>query len=381
MMDTSRIGNWILKLTAILATSLSPLCAQEGWQTSDTAGLLNSWSGVAYGGGVFIAVNGWGKIARSTDGGQTFTEVLDAGWAIEDVEYGSNGSTMAFWATGRSGSGDFLYESTDGGQTWNDRAGEFPFPFSDGGADISLDVDGNLIYTKLRGNNNIGDAFLYQGTYYAYGSGPESSVLTSTNGTDFTTAVADSGLWLLGGIELDGNALVYGVTFETPGDFSTRRGVVFEPTTNPSAPGNPTIIETSNNTYISDIDQDPATPTTLYATGGYALLTSFDSGASWTADAVADGTVLFDMSEMAIGDSGRVAVGAQGIYYLGGGNDSPTEWGGYPIVDGYVDTIGWTGLLYAEFAPWIYFVSLDNWAFIPEPGTEDAGGWVFIPSP
>lgn len=361
----------------LMLFSLAAVWAQEAWQASDTFGLLNSWNSVAYGDGVYIAVNGFGRIARSTDGGQSFTEVLNTGWILEDVEYGSNGTTMAFWATGRGGSGDLLYESTDGGQTWTDIAANFPFLFTEGGADIVLDAAGNLVYTKLRGNNNFSDAFLYDGTYYVYGGGPESSIRTSANGTDYTVVVENSGLWLLGGIQLGSNALVYGTLFEEPGNFSTRKGAIFELTTDPTAPINPIIIENSVNTYVSDIDMDPATPTTLHATGANALLTSTDNGATWTADEVTSGNVA-DMSEMAVGDGSRVAVGAAGIVYIGSGNGGGDTWGGLPIVDGYVDTGSWLGWIQLTETPYVYSLTLNGWLYFPEPETDAPGAWIYI---
>jgi hypothetical protein len=359
--------------------TIFPVALHAQWERSSTTGLPNSWSDVAYGEGVFVAVNGFGRIAVSTDGGQSFTLALDHGWAIEDIEYGFNGSEMAFWATGRS-SGDFLLESIDGGQTWTDIAGNYSFPFSDGGADIVLDGEGNLIYTRLRGNNNIGDAFLFNGVYYAYGSGPDSSVLSSTDGGAFSETVGDSGLWLLGGIDLGGQALVYGSTFLTPGDFSTRRGVIYDPTTDPSSPVNPTVIEPTRNSYIVDIDPDPVSPATLYSTGAGATLTSTDNGATWSVDEVAEGTTLSDLSAMAIGPESRVVVGATGIYFYPAGNQQSEVWGGFSVVDGFVNTADWIGWLDVQTAPWVFSYSLEKYLFVTEPNPDSMGGWIFVPA-
>jgi len=342
--------------------------------------MRGSWNSVAYGNGVYIAVNGWGSVARSTDGGRTFAEVLNTGWAMSDVEYGFNGTGMAFWTTGK-GSQDFLYESTDGGQTWTDIAGDFSFFANEGGHDIVLSPDGNLIYTRISANNNFGDAFYYDGSYYIFGGGPESSVHRSPDGESYEVAVANSGQWLLGGIVVGEQALIYGSLFETPGDFGTRRGAIYALTNDPTSPVNPTPIETGINSYVSDMDRDPAQSSILYATGANALLTSTDSGSTWTIDTLAEGTSIFDMAEMAIGEEERVAVGGSGIVFLskadGGGN--PDEWGGYAIVDGYVNTEAWMGWLYIEQSPWVITLNLGRWIYLSEPPRDATGSWIYVP--
>jgi photosystem II stability/assembly factor-like uncharacterized protein len=75
-------------------------------------------------------------VFRSTDGGQTWKKVLykDAATGAIDLVFGADGKTVyaALWQTRRppwnvypasNGPGSSLYKSTDGGDTWNDIAG------------------------------------------------------------------------------------------------------------------------------------------------------------------------------------------------------------------------------------------------------------------
>lgn len=292
----------------------SVLDAQIAWQAATVSSLNTTWNSVAHGDGTYVAVSGSGRIVRSVDGGMTFSEVGNyqgVGVNFNDVEYGFNGSENVFWATGNFGSTDFLYESTDG-ITWTEITGSFPYPASQGGKEISVDGGGNLLYARQA----PGDAFEFDGTWYSFGFGPEPDIYTSADGLSYSVAVNDYGQWVTGGIVIGSQVLPYGTVFETPGDFNTRRGAVFDFTTNPLAASGPDIIAAGVNVYVSDIDADLSLATTYYATARDSMLTSTDSGVSWSVDPLGDGVSPADMAEMAIGPDGRVAVGNNGIYYI-----------------------------------------------------------------
>lgn len=54
-------------------------------------------------------------------------------------------------------------------------------------------------------------------------------------------------------------------------------------------------------------------------------------------------------------------------------------WAGYPVTPGgYVDTGDFMGWLYVGYAPWIYSVSLDGYAYIREAEVTDSGAWVYV---
>jgi hypothetical protein len=268
-------------LAAVIAVIIftTSVVAQDTWSISVVNNSFNRiWNSVAYGDGVYVAVSGYGRIVASTDGGATFNEVANyqsEGVNFNDVEYGSNGTQNVFWATGNFGSTHFIYESPDG-LNWTDIKSNFSFFAGQGGDEITVGASGELIYTR----NAAGDAFLYDNTFYSFGLGSEPDIYTSTDGENYTVAVNDYSEWVTGGLVVGSQVLPYGVVFETPGDFSTRRGAIFDLTTDPLSASNPTIIATGDNTSITDMDMDPNTPTTLYATAADALLTSLDSGAT-----------------------------------------------------------------------------------------------------
>lgn len=58
----------------------------------------------------------------------------------------------------------------------------------------------------------------------------------------------------------------------------------------------------------------------------------------------------------------------------GGMEKGPPPFDAYDLVDGYVDTGDWLGLVYVEQAPWAYVVDLASWVYV-----SDTSGWVYIP--
>jgi hypothetical protein len=79
-------------------------------------------NGVAYGGGTFVAVGSYGKIAHSADGGVTWTESssdpFQINARINDVTYGDGTFVAVATGTGSTGTGSGIGYSTDGGETW-----------------------------------------------------------------------------------------------------------------------------------------------------------------------------------------------------------------------------------------------------------------------
>ena len=57
----------------------------------------------------------------------------------------------------------------------------------------------------------------------------------------------------------------------------------------------------------------------------------------------------------------------------------PTEWAGYPIVDGYVDTGAFLGWLNISADPWIWSLSLNKYIYLPEEFVAEAGAWSYFP--
>ncbi|MCC5839359.1 MAG: hypothetical protein JJT96_04470 [Opitutales bacterium] len=55
----------------------------------------------------------------------------------------------------------------------------------------------------------------------------------------------------------------------------------------------------------------------------------------------------------------------------------PTHWGEFEIVDGWVNTGDWLGLLYVGFAPWVYSMDLHAFIFVPEEPSEE-GVWTYF---
>lgn len=51
---------------------------------------------------------------------------------------------------------------------------------------------------------------------------------------------------------------------------------------------------------------------------------------------------------------------------------------GYPIVDGWINTGSWLGLVYVEYAPWMWSDSLQSWVFLHESSTSAVGGWIYF---
>ena len=89
----------------------------ENWSPI-TAAEQTTWLSVAYGDGTWIAVAGAGtnRVMRSTDGGVTWAPVLAAapsGW--RSVAYGDG----VWVAVANTGTGDRVMRSTDGGLTWS----------------------------------------------------------------------------------------------------------------------------------------------------------------------------------------------------------------------------------------------------------------------
>lgn len=104
-----------LGLCVLLAAGAA--VAQQQWSPA-SSGVSADLRGVAYGGGVFVAVGADGVILRSADHGQTWQDRTDPGqvWTgfLVDVAYGNG----VFLATG----GEFILISTDLGLTWSKAA-------------------------------------------------------------------------------------------------------------------------------------------------------------------------------------------------------------------------------------------------------------------
>ncbi|NDV63552.1 endo-1,4-beta-xylanase [Puniceicoccales bacterium CK1056] len=57
-------------------------------------------------------------------------------------------------------------------------------------------------------------------------------------------------------------------------------------------------------------------------------------------------------------------------------------WGSFPLLlDEYVDSGSWLGLLHVRTAPWIWSFSLSSWLYVPGITAMDGMGWVFVPIP
>lgn len=122
--------NYSHVIAFVALTSITFLHANLTWSDATINGSSNSWNAVAFGEGNFVAVNGFGEIATSTDGGETFNETGDysADFVIfDDVEYGTiRPGVDGFLAAGvRLGSQARIYESTDGGHSWTEATGNY----------------------------------------------------------------------------------------------------------------------------------------------------------------------------------------------------------------------------------------------------------------
>jgi len=61
-------------------------------------------------------------------------------------------------------------------------------------------------------------------------------------------------------------------------------------------------------------------------------------------------------------------------------DDEMTQWEGYDIFDGfYCDTGKFLGLVWVQYAPWVYSFNLDTWICVPEDiGIYEMGRWVYF---
>jgi hypothetical protein len=59
-----------------------------------------------------------------------------------------------------------------------------------------------------------------------------------------------------------------------------------------------------------------------------------------------------------------------------GGSDE--TWGGYPIVDGYINMESSLGWLNVGNAPWLYSATLNTWLYMEEPAEDANGHWVYV---
>ncbi len=65
--------------------------------------------------------------------------------------------------------------------------------------------------------------------------------------------------------------------------------------------------------------------------------------------------------------------------YIVGEEEPPATWLGYAVdANGYADTGAWLGWVNVSAAPWIWIVKLNAWAYLPEAGAGESGGWAFI---
>lgn len=59
------------------------------------------------------------------------------------------------------------------------------------------------------------------------------------------------------------------------------------------------------------------------------------------------------------------------------GTLDPT-YGGYPVVDGWINTESFMGWLYVGYAPWLFASSLDKYIYLPEADLTESGSWIYI---
>jgi len=55
----------------------------------------------------------------------------------------------------------------------------------------------------------------------------------------------------------------------------------------------------------------------------------------------------------------------------------PTEWAGYDLIDGWVETGTFIGWAYPE-RTWVYVHDLDGWVYLPESRVRADGAWMFL---
>lgn len=56
-------------------------------------------------------------------------------------------------------------------------------------------------------------------------------------------------------------------------------------------------------------------------------------------------------------------------------------WAGFRVVDSWVDTGSWLGMVYVEHAPWVYVATANSWVLMDDEAVEDDGSWGYFPRP
>ncbi|WP_221032731.1 PEP-CTERM sorting domain-containing protein [Actomonas aquatica] len=304
-------------LAGVFACTLAPSLSAQ-WTNVVSAPSLNSWNGVTYGNGGFVAVNGFGRIATSTDGGLNFVETGDFSGSnviFEDVAFGTlaqgnNIGSTGYVAIGASNSSAAaIYESLDG-QTWTNVTSDYGSYFA-GQTGKTVSIDGSSNLRAVVNNLSMTPSFFDGTTHYAFRrfQFDNTDVYTSTNGTTFTQSINDYAFEAIGGLYTGSDYLLVG----TDRDGSRYAATVLTSDLN-DAPVI-TVIEGATGYLSSVID----TGYGYVAVGGsdnFTDMNAFSSvdGTTWLRDTVTTtNNAPYDLSDIAMGDGRLVAVGAYGI--------------------------------------------------------------------
>ncbi|GAB5562308.1 MAG: hypothetical protein SynsKO_39550 [Synoicihabitans sp.] len=309
-----------VRITSIFCTAslllAVPLAAQ--WTPVDSAPAQNSWNAVTHGSGGFVAVNGFGRIATSTDGGRNFSETGNFSGnnvIFDDVRYGmisagaSSGSN-GYLAVGTSGSTNYIYESLDG-QSWTDVTANYG-PYFAGTKVRNVGVGAGNSLTIGASNSEFGHA-IYDGSGFTamgkFGFDAQ-DIYTSNDGETYTRTTSDYAFEANGGLYTGSGFLLVGTDRPNPRVAATAMVTDFS--------GTPTINVIAGTTgYLSAVVDANGTYVAVGGSDNFTDMNAFSSidGTSWTRDTHSgSGNAFFDLGDIAYDGSGNlVAVGAYGI--------------------------------------------------------------------
>ncbi len=118
------------------------------------------------------------------------------------------------------------------------------------------------------------------------------------------------------------------------------------------------------------------------------LQIGFEISTEYDGTAMDSGTIYFENIEAYIvGEAGgwrALSLADRRLLWAGavrgfGAGCPPATWLGYAVdANGYADTGAWLGWVNVSAAPWIWIVKLNAWAYLPEAGAGESGGWAFI---
>ncbi len=258
-----------------------------GWQqTSGPDG--GSVRNLAVSGNAVLATTDQGFIFRSTDGGVSWTEVLNTGLFEIILELTTTGTRVYALTTTR------IYSSNDNGVTWSSTAATFP-----SGLVTALAANGNNVFIGL-----VTEALATRGVYRSTDSGASWAISNTGISDSLITALAVSGTNLIAG---------------------SAGGFVYRSINN----GTNWSAVTLNQTLLS-VDDAVASGTNFYLAADTVILRSTDGGATFTnfgntGEATAsslhlEGATLYvatlNNGVYRIDANGSTVLGSQGLFTL-----------------------------------------------------------------